>query len=85
MTDTETTVPGPTHGWVAERMGYSISGVSLLRSGKRKPTLATIDRIEEVFGWDACEQLLHRDDFADHFNHWVAKIHQAEQETKNHG
>lgn len=82
MNNTETPV-GPTHAWVADKMGYSISGVSLLRSGKRKPTLATIDRIEQVFGWDACDQLLHRDDFAELFNQWIAQVHQTEQERTN--
>lgn len=70
----------PTNQWVADRMGYSISGVSLLRSGKRQPTVATMDRIEQVFGWDACDQMNHREGFADHFNLWLTKIYEMEQE-----
>lgn len=48
------------HRWVAERMGYSIAGVSLLRGGHRQPTLATMEAVEIAFGWPICDQVLAR-------------------------
>lgn len=56
MTDT-----APTHRWVAEKTGHSISAVARFRDASRPPTLDAMTRFEKVFGWAICDQLPHRD------------------------
>lgn len=49
------TVP---HSWVAEKTGYSESGVWRMRQpGDREPTLDRMRRLESVFGWELCDQI----------------------------
>lgn len=67
-----------THRWVAERMGYSVSGVSLLRNGHRQPTIETMEKVEEAFDWPMCDQVAARDDYAKQFNQIIEKKHQEE-------
>lgn len=47
----------PSHRWVADKLGYSIPGVSRIRSGSRNPTLSLMNQIHEVFEWDITEQV----------------------------
>lgn len=47
----------PPHRWVTDRMGYTVPGVSMLRSGRRNPTLTTMRLIETSFGWPVPEQV----------------------------
>lgn len=47
----------PPHRWVTDRMGYTIPGVSMLRNGRRNPTLSTMKLIETSFGWPVTEQV----------------------------
>ena len=76
MTDTDQTPP---HRWVAEKMGYSIPGVSLLRSAQRQPTLDTMEAVERGFGWPIEKQVAHRDDYAAAFNAMLAKAYKKEK------
>lgn len=71
---------GPTHRWVADRIGYSLPGVSLLRTGKRKPNLKTMELMEEVFEWPMCDQVDARDNYHAELNRMLADRHN--QETK---
>lgn len=58
----------PTHHWVADKLGMSISGVSLLRSGKRNPSMETMEVVEREIGWPLCDQVEARHDYADALN-----------------
>lgn len=59
----------PEHRWVAKKIGISISGVSLIRSGNRRPSLGLMNNIEFVFDWKVTDQIgsvqagTYRDDF----------------------
>jgi hypothetical protein len=46
----------PDHRWIAQKVGLSIPGVSLLRSGKRSPSRSVMSSIEFIFGWTAVDQ-----------------------------
>lgn len=63
---TETTQQ-PTHGWVAERIGFSVAGVSLLRNGHRQPSMQTMEIIAEKFGWSLHDQIDARKNYAEAF------------------
>jgi transcriptional regulator with XRE-family HTH domain len=73
----------PPLNWVAERMGYSISGVSLLRNGGRRPTIDTMELIEEVFEWPILDQVQARRDgkFPDEFNKVTSEQYHTEKEN----
>ena len=59
----------PSHRWVADRMGYTVPGVSMLRSGRRNPTLTTMRLIETSFGWPVTEQVKYaKADWTEAFN-----------------
>jgi hypothetical protein len=46
------------HNWVAEKTGYTESGVWRMRQpGDREPTLDRMRRLESVFGWELCDQI----------------------------
>lgn len=49
----ETRAPNP---WLAEKIGVSPSGASLLRRGQRPPTLPRMREIEKGLGWAMCDQ-----------------------------
>lgn len=53
---------------VAERLGMSESGVSLIRNGRRFPLYATMDKIAAEYGWPVEEQVKHREVYSDAFN-----------------
>lgn len=59
------TEAGPPHRWVADKLDMSISGVSLLRSGKRQPSMETMEAVEEKFGWELCDQVTERNRYAE--------------------
>lgn len=69
----------PTHRWVADKLGMSVSGVSLLRSGKRNPSMETMEDIEAYFGWPLCDQVLVRHDYPEH----LAEAIQAKWDEEN--
>lgn len=58
------TETGPPHRWVADKLGMSLSGVSLLRSGKRQPSMETMEAVEREFSWELCDQVMERADYA---------------------
>lgn len=64
MTDEATPPTAPTHGWVADKIGFSIAGVSLLRSGRRGPSIPTMEVLEKAFGWSMSDQINARKDYA---------------------
>lgn len=79
MTDEASqTTEGPNHRWVAEKLGMSISGVSLLRSGSRNPSIETMEKIEETIGWDVCEQVTCRSNYHKKLNVALAEKYRAE-------
>lgn len=47
---------GATNPEVGKRIGLSYSGVSLIRSGKRYPSLAVMRKIREAYGWSVADQ-----------------------------
>lgn len=73
---TENTQTPPTHGWVAERIGFSIAGVSLLRSGRRHPSIPTMEAIEAAFDWSMADQINARKDYAANFERVIQEAHQ---------
>lgn len=87
MSSEEETLPEPTHDWVAKKMGYSISGVSLIRNGKRRPHFATMETVEEAFKWPIYDQIDARRENRYHteFNKVVAKKLAEEKESKENG
>lgn len=70
--------PTPTHSWVGERIGFSIAGVSLLRSGQRMPSIPAMETIAAAFDWPMSEQIGLRKEYAKHFE---AKISEAYQRS----
>lgn len=50
----------PTHRWVAEKTGHSISAISRFRRGGRPPTFDAMARFETAFGWPVCDQVTHK-------------------------
>lgn len=60
----EMEVDDPPHRWVAEKLGMSISGVSLLRSGRRQPSMETMETVEDALGWPLCDQVADRHNYA---------------------
>ena len=76
--DASSSPPSPTHGWVAERIGFSIAGVSLLRSGQRMPSIPAMETIAQAFDWPVAEQIGVRKNYAEHFE---AKIKETYQES----
>lgn len=71
-----------TNRWAAERMGYSISGVSLLRGGHRQPTLETMEAVQEAFGWPVEDQVKHRRDYPSQLEQWFLRAYEAEEIKK---
>lgn len=71
-----------TNGWAAERMGYSPSGVSLLRSGNRNPTLETMEAVEKAFGWTIEDQVRNRRRYSEKFEQVILAVYAREQERK---
>ena len=67
-----------TNGWVAERMNYSRSGVSLLRSGNRQPTLDTMEEVAKAFGWPVEDQVKHRHDWPKQLEVWFLRQYERE-------
>ena len=62
-------IHNPPHRWVTDRMGYTVPGVSMLRSGRRNPTLSTMRLIEISFGWPVSEQVQYaKADWTEAFN-----------------
>lgn len=72
----------PVHRWVADRMGYTISGVSLLRNGQRQPTVETMGEIERAFDWSSSDQIrAFRDGtFVQQFNQRLAELAGPEED-----
>lgn len=68
----------PTHHWVADKLGMSISGVSLLRAGKRNPSMETMETVEREIGWPICDQVEARHDYADALNHALREKYELE-------
>lgn len=77
------TVP---HGWIARKMGFSIAGVSLIRSGKRVPSFSTMEIIEREFGWSVVNQVRARHHYASAFEKKMQAAYNREQkEAKKDG
>lgn len=74
------TQPQPNHRWVADRIGYSVAGVSLLRSGQRQPTIRTMEIMEDVFRWPMCDQVDVRDDYSESLNKMLGDRFNEENE-----
>jgi hypothetical protein len=68
----------PTHQWVADKLDMSVSGVSLLRNGKRHPSLSTMEVVEREIGWELCDQVLSRHNYADDLNAVLRKAYTTE-------
>lgn len=83
MTDYTDPTRAP-HRWVADRMGYSMAGVSLIRNGHRAPTLQTMEAVEAAFGWPICDQVEARADYAALFEEKVTQAY-AEALTAGEG
>ena len=66
----------PTHGWVADRIGFSVAGVSLLRSGHRLPSIPTMEVIDEVFGLPVADQIKERKHYARSFEDKITAAYQ---------
>lgn len=56
---------------VADRMGISESGVSLIRHGLRFPRMDTMEKVEHAFGWSVTEQVAVRKRYAEEFEQVV--------------
>lgn len=69
----------PPHKWVASRMGFSVAGVSLLRSGSRGPSIPTMELIEREFGWSMADQINARNDYAASFEQVLVDQYAAEE------
>ncbi len=41
---------------VAHLLGLSKSAISMLRSGRRKPSVDTMERVAEIYGWSVVDQ-----------------------------
>lgn len=67
-------VVAPTNQEVGERIGLTHSSVSRLRSGARLPSVPTMARIQEVYGWSVQEQVeaRGRGTYADEFEAAIA-------------
>ena len=57
----------PTHGWVADQIGFSIAVVSLLRSGQWLFFIFTMEVIDRAFGWPVADQIKERKHYARSF------------------
>lgn len=72
----ETRAPNP---WLGEKIGTSPSGASLLRRGKRPPTLPRMRVIEDSLGWEMCDQtVLSNDEWATELNSRANKAYAEE-------
>lgn len=78
----------PTHDWVAKKMGYSISGVSLLRNNNRQPHFSTMETVEDAFKWPIYDQIDARRSgtYAQEFNKVLAnRFAEENKENKENG
>ena len=66
----------PTHRWVADQIGFSIAGVSLLRSGHRLPSVPTMEVIDTAFGWPVADQIKKRKHYARSFEDKISAAYQ---------
>lgn len=57
MTDTAPAPIAPTNQDVAAKIGLTHSGVSRIRTGDRLPSVATMGRIQEQYGWSVQAQV----------------------------
>lgn len=46
-----------TLNWVADKMGYTESGISRILMGSRNPTLQWMEKVHEVFDWPVEDQV----------------------------
>lgn len=65
----------PTNQDVAARIGLTHSGVSRIRTGDRLPSVPTMVRIQEAYGWSVQEQTeaRARGTYADDFERALTK------------
>lgn len=56
MTEQTEDLKIPTNKWVGVVIGYSESGASLIRRGKRRPSLALMRTVAEAIGWSMADQ-----------------------------
>lgn len=66
----------PTHRWVADQIGFSIAGVSLLRSGQRLPSIPAMETISTAFGWPVADQIKERKNYARSFEDKITEAYQ---------
>lgn len=73
----------PPHRWVADKIGFSVAGVSLLRSGERLPSFSAMSAIRSAFDWGLSEQIDARLDdntsWAEQFEAKITEKYQAER------
>lgn len=72
-----------TNGWIAKKMRYSESGVSLLRRGLRSPALSTMKIVSDAVGWPLADQAEALDtlDWHNQFNSRMAQAFEDEIKT----
>ena len=70
------------HPQVAQLLGLSAPTVSRMRTGVQAPTLATMRKVEEVFGWSVADQdqRQRRGTWAEVFERWVNEYAQNNAE-----
>lgn len=73
MADKTETPKVPTNGWVGNLLGYTDSGASLLRRGKRQPTIPLMRKVAEAIGWYTMDQVqaVEAGTWAEEFEHRV--------------
>lgn len=80
MADKTETLKVPTNGWVGNLLGYTDSGASLLRRGKRQPTLPLMRKVASAIGWDTWDQVIstERGAWAEEFEHRVRQAYSTD-------
>lgn len=82
MRNRKTELLDPPHSWVAEKIGFSVPGVSLLRAGKRKPSMAAMQEIERTLGWPMADQVNCWENYSESLAGVLAEAYTKEQGNK---
>lgn len=80
MSKRKTELIDPPHSWVAEKIGFSIPGVSLLRAGKRKPSMDAMHEIERNLGWPVADQVKNWKNYSESLAGVLAEAYTKEQQ-----
>lgn len=76
---TTNAVWNPPHRWVADKIGLTISGVSLIRNGKRFPSYSTMEAINKAIGWGVANQVMKKSSYPEVFNQKMFSAFRKEQ------